>query len=169
MEQFSNLLVSIPFLCLAILGVVWITMRFCLQTATEYAQMENSDFRVLVDQYRKIIDEATTADSMAKKNDERTLQIIEAINLNTKSLSMVESALNQLVLRQVGFNDRTSERQRMVGEEMPPTRVGNRLVVRPTPTTRTPAGAEGFVDETSGEVKPLEERTPRDLAATELT
>lgn len=168
MDPTTILLLSLC-LCFLLAATVWTTMRFCLKTSIEYAQMENADFRVLIDRYHSLLEDATTAKKMAAKNDERMLAIVEAMNLNTKSLSLVESALNQLVLRQVGFNDRTSERQRMVGEEMPPTRVGNRLVVRPTPTTRTPAGAEGFVDETSGEVKPLEERTPRDLAATELT
>ena len=167
MDPTTILLLSLC-LCFLLAATVWTTMRFCLKTSIEYAQMENADFRVLIDRYHSLLEDATTAKKMAAKNDERMLAIVEAMNLNTKSLSLVESALNQLVLRQVGFQDRT-ERQKMVGEETPPTRVGNRIVVGAAPTTRTPSGAEGFVDETTGEVKPLEPKTPRELAATELT
>lgn len=150
-------------LCLLVLTTISVTTWFCLRTFQFCYRQENADFRDLVERYRETLKDSATAAS----NETKILALIEATNLNTKSLDLVEKALNQMVLRySTGIVDRTNERKTQVGEE----RIANRTILsRPTPTTTTADGREGFVDATTGKVEPVAPKTPRELAATEPT
>ena len=105
-----------------------------------------------------------TAAAGEKRAAELVPQMVEALNLNTKSLSAVEQALHQLVL-QTYRSPAKRERETQVGEEPLATTFGARMLV----TTRLESGEEGFVDEATGKPMPSEPRSARALAATDPT
>lgn len=157
-------LMGLGVVLLALALLVWAILWFARKHYEDQSRWENEDFVQLALRYESYIErlekERKFPDLMAK--------LIEASNANTKAVDLMEHTLNQLVLRQVGFQDRAT-RQYQTGERPEPVTVGNRTVLKPGPTTRMESGEEGFVDETSGKVEPLHEPTPRELAATPPT
>lgn len=147
---------------MAVVLLVWAVLWFAHRTWEKAMDFENQDFAAITSRYEKLLDAVLSERALTEKIP----AVIEATNLNTKSLDLLEKAVNQLILRSDRFVDRTTHRQTMVGEEATETRVGNRVVIgAPSPTTRTESGEEGFVDATTGKVVPVAPPTPREIAA----
>jgi hypothetical protein len=162
MESIWLVLVATTFLSLILLGSIAVTIWLAAKMALFYAGLENKNFLSLIEHYEKVLGEA----AMEKKASALIPQIVECLNLNTSSIDRVEKTLGQLALRQASFVTRLSEKQTQVGEESPVSRLGNMTIAGARlPTTRTDSGAEGFVDETDGLVKPILPPTAREIAA----
>lgn len=167
-----DLVLAVPITATAMTLLVWVVLNFSRSVTKEAREQRNADFESLARRYESIIERSTrdvALAEMVKQVKQKNLELIEATNLNTKSLDSLEQQVKQLILRTIQAQDRFVDRTRsrdqtQVGEEGL-RHFGNMSVVG---SRREPEREpEGFVDEEAIEkARPL---SPREPAAGEPT